>query len=399
MPIKFRRIEDRKTSVMQLRQRKEETKRRTRLLPKIVTLLLLAGLALGAYLLLRPPRIVAPAFVRVETLEVVSPTAGTVEWMLPLEQEQVERGQTIARIVPQREAGTDARARLADLRVRLAAVSADLKQERGARRALEASLAARGENLQAEAARAEALVAEAEVTLRNARQTHQSLQEELESARKLYHTDALTADALRRAEERARSAAGEVQNAQKKLESIRVGLDAARAAVRGFAQEREAEMSKADARLAALAEQRQELQAAVADQENAIGGQGDPIEIPAPADGVVLALHASEGSQIGAGASLLSYYKPERKLARAAVPVQHRGELRPGQPARLYLSGAEDPIHGEIMRIYERVEQLPGELRAQRPSRPRTIPVDIRLNGEDAAALIPGDVGEVVIGK
>ncbi len=399
MPIKFRRIEDRKASVMQLRQRKEEARRRARLLPKLVTLLLLAALAFGGYFLLRPPRIVAPAFVRVESMEVVSPLAGTVEWMLPLEQEQIERGQPVARIVPQQEAGTGARARLADLRVRLADVVADLKQEHQARRALETSLAARNEDLRAELARTEALVAEAEVALNHARQAHRSQQAELEIARQLHRTDALTADALRRAEERARLGAADLEKAQMRMESLAAELYAARVALRSFEAEREAELRKADARLEALDGQRQELSAAVAAQEDAISGKGEPIEVRAPATGLVLALRAAEASQVSAGDPLLTYYKPEQKMARAAVPVQYRGKLKPGRPARLYLSGADDPIPGEIARIYERVELLPGELRGQRPSRPRTIPVDIRLTGQSASGLLPGDIGEVVIGK
>jgi multidrug resistance efflux pump len=400
MAVKFRRIEDRKESVMQLRRRRDERRQRRRVLPKLVTLLVLAGVGVMLYLYLRPPRVVGPALVRAEPVSLVAPVAGTLRWVLPEETKELRQGDTVARIVPDPETGAAARARLDDLRVSLARAAAEVQGKQQDRRALEYALAEKEARLTAELQRLEGKLAEAEADLQSARRALEQTRGALDSAERLARLGAAPEDEHARARTSHSTAVATAEKAEARVRTIRGEVGAAQEALEASRGTREAELRKADEAIRLAHKQQKEVEQALAAQREAMAGGDDPVAVSAPSSGVVLNRHGPTDVHLRAGDPILTFYRPEDRIVRAFVPARHRDSIQEGQSVRLYLPGIEQPLGGRVERIRPRIEALPSDLaRGRGYEEPHNIPLDIRLTDPRAQDLSPGEAGKAVIGK
>ncbi len=379
MVVRFRRIEDRKESAVQLRRRTEDRRRTRRILPKLALVLLAAILAAGAYLWLRPCRIVAPAVVRVETVELAAPVDGTLSWTIDGDGEDVHRGQVLARIAPDPHGGPAAEARQSDLRIRAAAAAKALTEKQQRLESLKTTLARQEGELGREISRLEGLLAAAQTELRAARS-------ESAARERTRRNNPKPESAVQRATDRA--TAMEQQRARARRDRAALSAAAAR------------EIEKALEAIAGARREKARVEESIAHHRKRMRGVAEPVPVSAPAGGRILERLAEPGDHLEKGRVFIVICRPATKSLRAYVPARHRTALRRGRPARFYAPGLADPVTGTVKRIHRRLDFVPAEIsRGGEIEIIAGIPVDIELDDPATDLLVPRQTGETVIEK
>ncbi len=398
MAIKFRRIEDRKESVVQMRRRRDEERERRRVLPKIIILIVFAVFGLGLYFWMRSPRIVAPALIRVEQVPLAAPVSGTVQWMVEPSIGRIPEGQPLARVLPDPPRGPSARARLVDLKLRATEAAAMVEERRQAARALEASLAQRETALKADLERLGGRTAVARNDLEEARRLLNERREEHDEAAPLMRVGAITNAEHSRKEKAVAAAEAAVRKAETKLEALRKERKSVRETLESFAESRKAEEKKAATTVRSAAEERQRLKEAIEEQKALMAEQTEIEQVEAPFDAVLVHRRALPHEHIRDGEPLLTLYRRGTVAARAYVRLRFRDRLSEGQSLRFYAPGLEQPIPGRIQNIHRRAEALPRTLAAGNDGdQPARIPVDVALDADALPRLMPGETGKIVI--
>jgi len=398
MAIKFRRIEDRKESIIQLRRREVDRTHRRRVVPKVVILLLVLAGAAACLLYFRPPRIVAPFVVRVDSVQISSPLAGTVEWLISRETKEIHAGDVIARISTQPATADSPTARLTDLRLRAAEATAQLKTEQANRDVAVHQLQEQQRQLKEEVERWDEPLRRAETEAEEARGNLDFRRRNLESAESLMALDAITRDdylTARRAQESAQAA---YDAAESRLRGLKAELVAARETLTAFQNALQASMALADSRVQGALAMKDALDKPVHSQTAAFSEDEGEFIVRAPSSGILLELNVTEKSHVFPGDSLLKLYKPESKVAGAYVAVRYRESLKKGATARLYGAGHKEPAVGEVTFMDARVVPLPPSLeRRVGYGEANAISVDIRFTEAAGAPFLPGETGKAVI--
>ncbi|MFO7957799.1 MAG: HlyD family efflux transporter periplasmic adaptor subunit [Candidatus Brocadiia bacterium] len=400
MVVKFRRIEDRKQSVVQLRRRTEEQRERRRLLPKLVMIAAIAALGVGAYLYYEPSRVAAPAVVRAEAVEVSSPVAGTLEWILSDDTATVQAGREVACLVPDTDPHDPGLARLNDLRLRAAAAEGRIEEQERALAALKARLAEEEGALRSNVAEREQELAARRETVEVTRAELSEARAVLEQAQRLQRLEALTTADYRAVRERLSTAERGLREAEARLEATRSKLLSAREALKSFADRRQRETERAEARVASARREAEEAERAIAAQKEQMARRQEPVIVKAPTSGTVAQRQAAAGEHLTPDEPLLTLHTAGSKTVRAFVPPQEWEILKPGKPARIYMPGREDALSGHVARVHEQVARVPLEVRATAENGPgHGVPVDIVLEDNTARTLLPGQVGHAVFDK
>ncbi len=400
MAIKFRRIEDRKESVAQLRRRTSDRKARRRILPKLMIVVVIA-LVIGAYFAyFRPPQIVAPFLVHVEAVQVSSPVAGTLVWLVDKDAKEIEQGDVIARIEAQPQTSGSPGARLTELRLRSAAAGAELQTEQASRDALQVRLQEQERQLGVQVGLLEERLGRSETDVREAARKLSARQEDLETAEELKPLGAATESDYLTATRAVEEAEAAHQTAQSHLRSLKGELAAARESLEGFQTTKRASLAAAESRIRGAQSSNEALRQAREPLVAAFSEEGAQYNVQAPVTGILFELDVTEKSYIQEGEALLSLYTTDSKVARAYVPVRYREGLRLGASARLYAKGYKESGAGEVVYIHDRVVPLPRSLsRRLGYDEANVVPVDISLTGAPSALFVPGQAGKAVIKK
>jgi len=400
MVVKFRRIEDRRQSVVQLRRRTEERRERRRVLPKLIMATVAVALGLGAYLYYKPSRVVAPALVHAEAVEVSSPLAGTLQWILPDAVKDVTSGRQVARLLPDPKPDDAAVARLNDLRLRATAATGRIEEEKRAVAALRARLAEEEAALKANIDRLEQKLATRREEARAARDKIPEATAAMQQADRLRRLEALTGADHAAVKETLSAALQATREAVARLEATDGELESAQQALEAFGLRRQREIERAEARVGAARRDAEQAEQAITAHREHMARRREAIVVTAPLAGVVAHRHATRGEHLAPDEPLLTLYAADTKGIRAFVAPQERDILKPGKPVRVYLPGREDALPGRVARAHEQVTPLPPELRAVAQNGPsHGVPADIRLDGGAVGELLPGEVCKVVFDK
>ena len=398
MAVKFRRIEDRRESVVQMRQRQENRKERRHLLPKVAVVVVAALIGAAAIVYLRPPRVVAPFMVHVDVLEVASPIDGTVAWLPSKDVGRLAAGDVIARVTAGPQSGGSVPARLTDLKLRAADAEADATM-RGAELAeLQGHLDEQKFQLEADVAQVKERVVQAELGLADAAAQADARREDAETAARLLSLSAITEHDHATASRSLRTAEVATETAESRLRNLQTELKAAEAAMGQFELVARTALNAAAVKAVAAEERHGALTEAQAPLADGLSDDGREYVVRCPAGGRLLELDTAVGDSVERGAPLVSIYEERTMVARVYVPVRYRGSVKMGAEARLYAKGRSGEAAGKVVYIHDRVVQMPGSL-AQRVGykEPNVVWVDIELTAGDS--FVPGQAGKAVIRK
>ena len=400
MPIKFRRIEDRTESVVQVRRRKAGSGARRHALPKLVVVAVIAAIAVAAVVYLRPPRIVAPFLVHVGVVKVASPVDGTVTWLMDKQSPQVGKGDVIARVVARPQAAGSVPARLTDLGLRQAETAADAATQTAERDALEVRLAEQRRQLGVTLEQARERLVRAELSLKEAVSELTTRRRDAETAQRLRRLGAMTEDDYAGAQRALQTAQVGTESAHSRLRGLRAELASAGASLEEFATVEGSALKAAESRVRGAQDARDAVQEAAEPLAAALSEDRAEYLVRSPADGVLLELGIAVGTDVSRGATLMTLYEPATKVARAYVPVRYLEGLHLGAKSRLYAKGRAGSAEGEVVFIHDRVVPLPGGL-SQRVGykEPNVLAVDIRLTSDPDGLFAPGQAGKAVIRK
>ncbi|MBN2565928.1 MAG: HlyD family efflux transporter periplasmic adaptor subunit, partial [Candidatus Eisenbacteria bacterium] len=340
-----------------------------------------------------------PVLAHVDTVDLTSPVSGIVEWITAERSQPIKAGDVIARLSIPATSPDAPLNRVTDMKLKTEAASAEVQaREIGAKlqnlenRQKTAEIEADLERLTEEARRAEDYVEQTARILRYRL-------EDLDTAERLRGVGAETRDAYVAAQRSYEDARGEHERAQSDLRVISMQIDKARGLLEEHRQVAELSADAAEARLELARRQQETLQRVVGAQDILQTDNGTQVLLRAPADVIVLDRLAAPSVFVTAGQPILTFYNESDLVARAFVPVRYWSRLRIGAPARLYLEGRHEVLHGTVSAISARVVALPTSIeRRLGYSEQSVLPVDIELDTSPVGLpLVPGEVGKSVI--
>lgn len=340
-----------------------DQQRRKRTLRKIIPLVLILSLigVLIWYFFVRVPSIPANLFEvsgRIETDDsaVAAKTSGRIKEITVREGDRVTAGQLIATLdddqVRAREDQAQAAVTESQTRVTRAEQQIAVYQEQLNQSDLsveQARLDAGGRVSQAESQ-----VSQAEAVLAQAEAAYKQTSYDLEKASRLYKTGDIPERQLIQARTANESQIKVVQAQRKQVDAARGALMAARANL--------ANPSIRSSQAAAIRKQidqaRSDIDAANAQADRAQAqlreaqANREDLSIVAPFDGTVATRSAEPGEVVSAGTAIITLMNPGQIYLRGFVPEGDIGNVKVGQPARVYLDSApSDPIEAEVSRI------------------------------------------------
>jgi HlyD family secretion protein len=149
----------------------------------------------------------------------------------------------------------------------------------------------------------------------------------------------------------------------------------------------QAELAAAQAEVQNAQASYQETQARMAD-----------LTIASPIDGVVITRSVEPGTVVSPGATLLTVIDPHDVHLRGFIPEGEIGEIRVGQPARVYLDSAPDrPLEATVSAIDTEASFTPENIYFQEDRVRQVFGVELRLENADGFAKpgMPAD-GEIL---
>lgn len=248
--------------------------------------------------------------------------------------------------------------------------------------------------------------AEAELSAAEADLAHQKASLELaifdrDAYTKLAKSGAVSERQGKQAETSAASQQAVVDAAQRKVESARAALNVAKANL--------ANPGIRDAQSSAIRKQLLQQQAVIANaQAEAARSQAQLVEaqsnrgdlvVHAPFDGTVVTRTAEPGEYLQAGTAIVTLLDLTKVYLRGYVPEGQIGQVKLGQPARVYLdSNPTKPVDAEISRIDPQATFTPENTYFRDDRVKQVVGVKLRLKGAFGFAKpgMPAD-GEILV--
>jgi len=388
---------------------RESTPPRSRILPRILILLvlLLAGFGIWKLFFSRPalPDNIVALSGRIEGDDsAVSPkTSGRIVEIRVREGDLVKAGDTIAVLDDQQVRAREDQARAAviqsEAQLRSAQDQIAVLDEQLAQTRLQSGQATTDAEGRVNQAQAELAGAEAELAQQRA-----SLQLALfdrDAYTRLAKSGAVSERQGKQAETTAATQQAVVEAAERRVEAARGSLNIAKANL--------ANPGIRDAQSAGIRKQILQQQAAIANARadadrvraqlaEAQSNRGDLI-VHAPFDGTVITRSAEPGEVIQAGTAIVTLLDLTKVYLRGYVPQEQIGKVAVGQPARIYLdSNPTKPIEAEVSRVDPQATFTPENTYFRDDRVKQVVGVKLRLKGSFGFAKpgMPAD-GEILV--
>ena len=351
---------------------------------RVLMLAALAGLILGAFVLPRVRTWLGPATPpgllfasgRIEG-RITTLTPKTSAWVVALhtdEGQPVRAGQVLATLddQAQRERVRGAEESLASLTERVRASDTQLAM-------IERQVA-----LQVE--QATSAVAEAETRVGRARVSALQAQRDAERASTLVGRELIAPQVA----EHARLEAEVADHAQREAEAARVTADKALA----LAHLRTEELLTLRAERAALARQRAQAEAQVAEQRSLV----TDFAIRSPIDGKVLTRTVERGERVGEGTPLFTLVDPSQLYVKIYVPEPSIGKVALGQEARVTVDAYPGrAFAARVSKVSQEAEFTPKNVETREERVKLVFAVEVALAENPGGILKPGMPADAVI--
>lgn len=106
-----------------------------------------------------------------------------------------------------------------------------------------------------------------------------------------------------------------------------------------------------------------------------------------------------EGEWVAAGRPVVVLLPPENIKVRAFVPEPRVGSIRPGDPVRVFIDGADGPSAGRVSFISPQAEYTPPVIYSRETRGKLVFMMEATFHPDVARKLNPGQPVEVVIGQ
>ncbi|MGE0392051.1 MAG: HlyD family secretion protein [Vicinamibacterales bacterium] len=249
---------------------------------------------------------------------------------------------------------------------------------------------------------ADADLAAAEAQLARERAALQIAQFDRDAYAKLAQSGAVSERQGRQAASAADQQAAAVAAAVKRVDAARGALATARAMLANP----DIRLAQSEAIKGQIAQQQAEIASSLATTEQARArlveaeAARKDLTVVAPFDGTVVTRSAEPGEIVAAGTPLLTIVDLSRMYLRGFVPEGRIGEVKAGQPARVYLdSNPQAPIEAVVTRIDPEATFTPENTYFQEDRVKQVVGVKVQLKGAVGFAKpgMPAD-GEILVG-
>ncbi|MDO8795312.1 MAG: HlyD family efflux transporter periplasmic adaptor subunit [Vicinamibacterales bacterium] len=249
---------------------------------------------------------------------------------------------------------------------------------------------------------AEADLAGAEAQLAREQAALQIAQFDKEAYAKLAQSGAVSERQGKQAASVADQQAAAVAAAVKRVEAARGGLGAARSMLTNP----EIRMAQSAAIKGQIAQARSEISGSVAQTEQARARLAETeaarkdLTILAPFDGTVVTRSAEPGEIVASGTAIVTIVDLGKMHLRGFVPEGRIGEVKAGQPARVYLdSKPDEPVEAVVTRIDPEATFTPENTYFREDRVKQVVGVKVQLKGAVGFAKpgMPAD-GEILVG-
>lgn len=433
MGIKFQRIEqDRKNEEDRSEERRRQQQSSWRFWPIFLAIVVCVGVGGYLYYYVFSSRMVFPGVIQAPETTVPSPVSGTVTEMLSQEVARVTKGTVLARIKPDPETGSGVQSLLNDLEIRLAQArqqrrNAEAELEDPEDRGLPREFLLKKMSLWQERVRLQGRREALQQELAQHRSRLNRLKRERKRVRRLYRLDAATKEEKQNAEQRFRDAQAEVASARHRLEGVveeyqMVGRVLDTATTDASSESGKHENNRASAgeapaplqdlmgraqkeyleevrgRLEEARAREEKLKTSIEETRRIIRGTRSPQSLEAPDDGTILQRHVDRLDHVREGEPVITMYDREQMYARVYIQPEDRSKLSVGQEVRLYVSGRDTYITGQVMRFHKQLEKLPDRVGVRSlVDRTMLLPVDISLPASEREQLILNETCRAVV--
>lgn len=248
---------------------------------------------------------------------------------------------------------------------------------------------------------AEADVAGAEANLAQQRAAYEIAAFDKEAYSQLAKTGAVSERQGRQAAATADQQVAAVQAAERRVDAAKGGLATARANLANpdirAAQSAvlRKQIAQQEAEVASMNAQGQQARAQVAEAE----ANREDLTVRAPFDGTVVTRAAEPGEVVTPGAVIVTIVDLSKVYLRGFVPEGRIGEVKVGQPARIYLdSDPERPLDAFVSRIDPEATFTPENTYFREDRVKQVVGVKVQLKGSEGFAKpgMPAD-GEILV--
>jgi HlyD family secretion protein len=249
---------------------------------------------------------------------------------------------------------------------------------------------------------AEADVAGAEADLAQQRAAYEIAAFDKEAYTQLAKTGAVSERQGKQAAAAAQQQAAAVVAAERRVEAARGALATAKANLAN-PDIRAAQMAvfrkqiaQQDAEVASMSAQIGQARAQLSEAQ----ANRQDLTVRAPFDGTVVTRAAEPGEVVTAGAAIVTIVDLAQVYLRGFVPEGRIGEVKVGQPARVYLDSAPDrPIEAFVSRVDPEATFTPENTYLREDRVKQVVGVKVQLKGSEGFAKpgMPAD-GEILVG-
>jgi HlyD family secretion protein len=248
---------------------------------------------------------------------------------------------------------------------------------------------------------AEADVAAAEANLAQQRAAYEIAAFDKEAYTQLAKTGAVSERQGRQAAATAEQQIAAVQAAERRVDAAKGGLATARANLANpdirAAQTAvlRKQIAQQQAEVASMTAQSEQARAQVAEAE----ANREDLTVRAPFDGTVVTRAAEPGEVVTPGAVIVTIVDLSKVYLRGFVPEGRIGEVKVGQPARIYLdSDPERPLEAFVSRIDPEATFTPENTYFREDRVKQVVGVKVQLKGSEGFAKpgMPAD-GEILV--
>jgi HlyD family secretion protein len=335
---------------------------------------------------------------------VASRVPGRVVRITVREGDAVKAGQLIAELDDDQVGAREqqARAALAQAEARLAVARAQIAVLQQQLRQVELQTDQSRVEADGRVSQADADLAAAEAQLARERAALQIAQFDRDAYAKLAQSGAVSERQGRQAASAAEQQAAAVAAAVKRVEAARGGLASARAMLANP----DIRLAQSAAIRGQLAQQQAEIVSSLAATEQARARLAETeaarkdLTVVAPFDGTVVTRSAEPGEIVGAGTTLVTIVDLSKMYLRGFVPEGRIGEVKAGQPARVYLdSSPQAAVEAVVTRIDPEATFTPENTYFREDRVKQVVGVKVQLKGAVGFAKpgMPAD-GEILVG-
>lgn len=378
----------------------------------VVLVLVVAALAGGGVTLwrMRAAAAVNPGVVTLsgrlegDDSAVASRVPGRVVRITVREGDAVKAGQVIAELDDDQVAAREqqARAALAQAEARSTVARAQIAVLQQQLRQVQLQTEQSKVEADGRVSQADADLAAAEAQLARERAALQIAQFDRDAYARLAQSGAVSERQGRQAASLADQQAAAVAAAVKRVDAARGGLASARAMLANP----DIRLAQSAAITGQIAQQQAEIVSSLATTEQARARLAEAeaarkdLTVVAPFDGTVVTRSAEPGEIVSAGTPLVTIVDLSRMYLRGFVPEGRIGEVKAGQPARVYLdSNPQAPVEAVVTRIDPEAMFTPENTYFREDRVKQVVGVKVQLKGAVGFAKpgMPAD-GEILVG-